>query len=144
MPLIEGRYSGWGIDVVWAMLMAEPRMRAAVVDEIAMTHARAHLQGDLYPALDRLGIDAKREFREVLAEYPGAPRQQIVYGGILADGRPVGATRARMLNGAHLVRGVLQSHKAAAHPLPGRRDRRERGKSISACAEAPRPHPLSP
>lgn len=103
MPLIENRHSGWGIDVVWARLMDEPWQRCAVVDEVTMAHTRPHLRGNIYAALADLGVDVKRELREVLADYGNPSRLQLVYGAVLADGRRIGGVKARLLYGGRLV-----------------------------------------
>lgn len=112
LPVIANRYSGWGIDVVWALLMSDPWQACAVIDEVSMVHTRPHFTGDIYPALARLGVKPKGERAGVLRDYRNPPRLQVVYGAVRLDGRRVGAARTRVVHGAELVRGARGTWKS--------------------------------
>lgn len=90
LPLFERHSSGWGISHVWALLMSEPAYRAAIVDEVPMTHTRPQQTGALYSQFARMGISPEREIAELVDAYPGVPRSMLLYGGVLRDGRHAG------------------------------------------------------
>ncbi|MEZ2126348.1 MULTISPECIES: DUF707 domain-containing protein [unclassified Sinorhizobium] len=98
LPIFERHYSGWGTDLVWALLMKDPAFRAAIVDEVPMTHTRPLYTGPIYNTLAAAKVDPSEEVRRVRASFDNLPPGMQVYGGYLADGRRVGPFWARIRN----------------------------------------------
>jgi hypothetical protein len=103
LPMFEKYTVGWGIDLIWTMLMKEPAFCAALVDEVPMTHTRPLYSGPLYNALANKGSDPHRELADVISRFTNVPGAMIVYGGVLKNGRRVGGSIARLLNGLYLL-----------------------------------------
>lgn len=109
LPILRGAFSGWGIDLVWALLMPEPRYRSAIVDAAGMTHTRPLFTGSIYRSLAGSGLKAPDELKATLARYVNPPDRMVVYGGILRGGARVGEMQARLLNGLQLL---ANAHRA--------------------------------
>lgn len=103
LPLFERYVSGWGISHVWTLLMPDPAYRAAIIDEVPMTHTRQHHSGPLYRQFAATGVDPYQEMRELMDAYVNTPRQMVLYGGVLADGRRSGAVATPLRNGLSLL-----------------------------------------
>ena len=83
--------SGWGLDLVWPVLLGNPRDKIAIIDEITMTHTRPvdPKEGAFYEYLRGLGVDPYSEFRELGNAYeigPGFEPQ--TYGTVPATTDP--------------------------------------------------------
>lgn len=102
LPMFERHFTGWGTDMIWAMLMKDPSYRAAIVDEVPMTHTRPLYSGPIYNTFAKEKIDPKEEVRGLLACFDNHPLRMHVYGGYLSNGRKVGAFEARIRNAVGL------------------------------------------
>ena len=109
LPIIEKYVCGWGADHIWALLMQDPPFKAAVIDEVTMTHTRAFYTGTLYDSFAKQGVNPFDEAKVVTALFENFPKRTVVYGGILEDGRTVGNTQVQLRNGAHLVLSALRT-----------------------------------
>lgn len=102
LPMFERHFTGWGTDMIWTMLMKDPAYRAAIVDEVPMTHTRPLYSGPIYNTFAKDKIDPKEEVRELLASFDNHPLRMHVYGGYLGNGRMVGAFETRIRNAVGL------------------------------------------
>jgi hypothetical protein len=73
LPTFLETRSGWGLDWLWPRSFGPREM--AVVDSIGVEHTGRLLRGELYRKLAALGIDAGREFDEVMARHGGFNRR---------------------------------------------------------------------
>jgi Protein of unknown function (DUF707) len=103
LPMFEKYSTGWGVDLIWTMLMKEPAFRAALVDEVPMTHTRPLYSGGLYRDLANKSNDPRRELAELTSRFANLPGAMIVYGGVLKNGQRVGGSLARLVNGLYLL-----------------------------------------
>ncbi|MEI4473670.1 hypothetical protein [Frigidibacter sp. MR17.24] len=103
LPMFERHYTGWGTDLVWALLMESPAWRAAVVDAVPMTHTRPLYTGPLYSSYAE-GISPQAEIQAFRGAFENFPEAMQVYGGVLANGRRVRSTEARLRNAVGLAR----------------------------------------
>ena len=103
LPIIEKYVCGWGADHIWAMLMKDPAFKAAVIDEVTMTHTRAFYTGTLYDSFNKQGVDPFNEVKVVTALFENFPKRTVVYGGISVSGRRVGSVETQLRNSAHLI-----------------------------------------
>ncbi|UST56342.1 DUF707 domain-containing protein (plasmid) [Comamonadaceae bacterium OTU4NAUVB1] len=103
LPIIEKYVCGWGADHIWALLMAEPAYKAAVLDEVTMTHTRAFYTGTLYDSFAKQGVNPFDEVKVVTALFENFPKRTVVYGGISTSGRHVGSVETQLRNSAHLI-----------------------------------------
>ncbi|MFS3135928.1 DUF707 domain-containing protein [Gluconacetobacter sacchari] len=102
LPMFERHFTGWGTDLIWAMLMRAPAYRAAIVDAVPMTHTRPLYSGPIYDTFAEGKVDPHEEVRSLMACFENHPRGMHVYGGYLNDGRRVGAFEARIRNAVGL------------------------------------------
>ena len=109
LPIIEKYVCGWGADHIWALLMQDPPFKAAVIDEVTMTHTRAFYTGTLYDSFAKQGVNPFDEVKIVTALFENFPKRTVVYGGILEDGRTVDNTHVQLKNGAYLVFTALRT-----------------------------------
>lgn len=98
LPMFERHFTGWGTDLIWAMLMKAPAYRAAIVDEVPMTHTRPLYSGPIYDTFAEDKVDPREEVRGLMACFENHPQGMHVYGGYLTDGRRVGDFEARIRN----------------------------------------------
>ncbi len=91
LPLLTYSSSGWGLDLVWCHLMADPLRKAAVIDEISVVHSRPIGKGTLYSDLKSAGKDNYQEQANVLSVCDIQPYRPRTYGGVLRSGRYVSA-----------------------------------------------------
>ncbi len=104
LPLYEKWTSGWGVDLIWALLMPDPAFKAAIVDEVPMTHTRRHFTGPIYKDFKDLNVDPRREVQEVAASYSNRLPKSVIYGAVLRNGRRIGGPTARLMNGWYVLR----------------------------------------
>ena len=104
LPLYEKWITGWGIDLIAALLMPDPAFKAAIIDEVPMTHTRPYFTGEIYDGFKTLNVDPQLEIQEVLASYRIGRPMLLIYGAVLKNGRRVGGSVARIINGLHLLR----------------------------------------
>lgn len=109
LPMFEVHFTGWGTDLVWTLLMDNPAYKAAVIDEVSMTHTRPLMIGPIYQTFKATGTNPYREIENVRANFLDAPTEMLVYGGILASGKKVGPIGARILHGTYLLRSFLRA-----------------------------------
>jgi hypothetical protein len=109
LPIIEKYVCGWGADHIWALLMEDPAYKAAVLDEVTMTHTRAFYTGTLYDSFAKQGVNPFDEVKVVTALFENFPERTVVYGGLLSDGKRVGNTQVQLRNGMHLVLTALKT-----------------------------------
>lgn len=109
LPMFERHYTGWGTDLVWTLLMEDPAFRAAIVDEVPMTHTRPLYSGPMYSTYAKQKIDPRAEIEKMTGCFENMPPGMQVYGGYLADGTRVGPFRTRMLNALGLIRVARRS-----------------------------------
>lgn len=103
LPMFEDHFTGWGTDLVWALLMDDPAYRAAIVDEVPMVHTRPLYSGPIYSTFVEGKIDPEAEVEKMISGVENHPRKMRVYGGKLTGGRPVGAFGAQLRNGLGLL-----------------------------------------
>jgi hypothetical protein len=103
LPIIEKYVCGWGADHIWAMLMEDPAFKAAVIDEVTMTHTRAFYTGTLYDSFNKQGVNPFDEVKTVTALFENFPKRTVVYGGISTSGRRLGNVETQLRNSAHLI-----------------------------------------
>lgn len=106
LPLFKRWPTGWGLDDVWSLLMPDVVRGSAIIDCEPMLHLRPLETGDIYKKFADLGMDPRRDWREIRASYDIAGKGKHVYGGVLQSGRRVGRKRANFLNGLHLLRSA--------------------------------------
>ncbi len=109
LPMFERHFTGWGTDLLWALLMEDPAYRAAIVDEVPMVHTRPLYTGPVYDSFSEGRIDPEREVESLVGAVDNHPHAMLVYGGRLTDGRRVGAFRACIGNGFGLLRVAARS-----------------------------------
>jgi hypothetical protein len=88
LPLFEGSYTGYGLDLGWA----EQNMtqRAGIIDAIAMTHSREIGGGPIYEVMAKQGLGTVKEEESAARKRFGlAHHAKLPLGGILKDGRVV-------------------------------------------------------
>jgi len=113
LPVFERHITGWGVDLVWTMLMKNPAYRSAIIDEVPMTHTRPLYSGSLYKVFTDRAIDPWQEIDILTGSFTNFPYAMIVYGGVLKNGREVGDLQTRLIAGLHL----LSSAPATKHPF---------------------------
>lgn len=103
MPYLERMFTGWGLDLVWAMLMPDPSYRAAILDNIEVRHTRPFETGAIYSAFREMGVDPHQERSRVANTYKSALPGIIVYGGVTPGGLQTNGPLTRLMNGLHLL-----------------------------------------
>jgi hypothetical protein len=86
LPTFRESVSGWGLDMVWPVLLGNPRDRIAIVDEVVVTHTRpVDVQnGRFYNYLRNNGISPYDELAQLCDKYGIARDQQpVVYGAYI-------------------------------------------------------------
>jgi hypothetical protein len=113
LPTFTRSASGWGLDLVWPILLGRPADRVAVIDAVPVLHTRPVGGGGWYRSM---GIDPGEEKRGLAAEYGVAlPFKIRQYGGI-----PRGAGADR---GAAMPAGVRFLALSARGTAPSLRRR---------------------
>lgn len=111
LPMFEHHFTGWGTDLIWAMLMEDPAYKAAIIDEVSMTHTRPLMVGPIYKTFASQNTDPRKEIDKLRLSFENPPDAMMIYGGILASGRVVSGPEARFRNGTALMRTFLRSKK---------------------------------
>ncbi|GGH13219.1 hypothetical protein GCM10007036_11640 [Alsobacter metallidurans] len=109
LPMFEKHYTGWGTDMIWTMLMRDPPFRAAIIDEVQMTHTRPLYSGPIYNTFVDMHVDPRDEVRKLTESFANYPNSIVTYGGVLANGRTVGGRRTMLANVSYLVRNAHRS-----------------------------------
>ena len=104
LPLYQKWITGWATDQVAALLMPDPAFKAAIIDEVPMTHTRPFFAGAIYSGFKSLSVSPQLEIQQVLASYQNRPPGFLVYGAVLKNGQRVGGSIARIINGLHLLK----------------------------------------
>lgn len=104
LPLYQKWITGWATDQIAALLMPDPAFKAAIIDEVPMTHTRPFFTGAIYSGFKSLNVDPQLELQQVLASYRNRPPTFLVYGAVLKSGRRVGGSIARIINGTRLLK----------------------------------------
>lgn len=102
LPLFERYPTGFGTDLVWAMLMDDPARKAAVVDAVQMVHTRPLGSSALYARFAAMGRDLSQEIQQVMNAYENTPHFVLVYGGRLRGGREAGGAATKLLTALNL------------------------------------------
>ena len=76
LPTLRGNVSGWGFDWVWPRLLSDGGPRAAIIDEVTVTHTRRP-GGANYAGLKLVGVSPGAEALALLRKY-----------GIAKNGKP--------------------------------------------------------
>src|SRR5262245_19796425 len=85
LPLIEGAYTGWGLDFGWAR--DDLTKRSGIFDEIAMTHARPIGAGDIYKVALQQGLGTiEQEMDSAIDRFDYRSRLTFPRGGVRRDG----------------------------------------------------------
>lgn len=88
LPLFAVTRSGFGLDYAWHRLTTDPAQRAAILDEITVTHTRPigrHLAG----ALRAISTDPEIERADMTARMGIKAYHAIAFGGVMRNGRTV-------------------------------------------------------
>jgi hypothetical protein len=117
LPLYQKWITGWATDQVAALLMPDPAFKAAIIDEVPMTHTRPFFAGAIYSDFKNLNVDPQLETQQVLASYQNRPPGFLVYGAVLKNGQRVGGSIARIINGLHLLKMAPLSKNSARFSL---------------------------
>jgi hypothetical protein len=112
LPYIEKHFTGWGIDHIWALLMADPPFRAAVLDEVPMVHTRPFETGSIYTSFKEMKADPRVELKEILDQHGSELVGIVVYGGVLSGGRLLGGPSSRIVNGLSLLASSVGTRNA--------------------------------
>jgi hypothetical protein len=68
-PTFGESVSGWGLDMLWSSLLPYPQFKMAIIDGVAVYHARPQGIGELAPVLDKLGVDRQHELAQVMGKH---------------------------------------------------------------------------
>jgi hypothetical protein len=88
LPLFASTQSGFGLDYFWHRLTTDPTRKAAILDDICVTHTRPigrHLAATLLAS----GTDPEIERAEMTARMGVMGYHAVAYAGLLRDGRAV-------------------------------------------------------
>jgi Protein of unknown function (DUF707) len=112
LPYIAKHFTGWGIDHIWALLMADPPFRAAVLDEVRVVHTRPFETGALYASFREMKTDPRTELKEIMELHGSELVGMVVYGGILRGGRYLSGPASRIINGLSLLASSVGGRNA--------------------------------
>jgi hypothetical protein len=112
LPMFEKHFTGWGTDLIWTMMMDQPAFKAAIVDAVVMTHTRPLYSGPIYDTFAKSHVDPRSEIAELTGSFDNMPGEMLVYGGILATGKTIGAAATLRRNGLWLISVATQSKLA--------------------------------
>lgn len=88
LPLMEGSYTGWGLDFGWAN--DQLTQKAGIIDAIAMTHARPIGGGKIYDAFEEQGLGTiGGEVADAFGRFGLKKKITLPLGGVRKDGREV-------------------------------------------------------
>jgi hypothetical protein len=87
VPTFQENKSGWGLDYLWQMYIDNPRWQSGIVDAAQIRHTRP-VGGPNYEAVKKAGgFTADQEFALLRQKYFLLDLSQIVWNGVLHDGR---------------------------------------------------------
>ncbi|WOH53672.1 DUF707 domain-containing protein [Bradyrhizobium sp. sBnM-33] len=112
LPYVEKHFTGWGIDHIWALLMADPPFRAAVLDEVSVVHTRPFETGAIYASFKAMKADPRVELKEVMELHGSELVGMVVYGGVLRGGGFLGGPSSRIVNGLSLLASSFRARNA--------------------------------
>lgn len=71
LPTFPRSISGWGLDLIWPIVLGQPENAIAIIDEIAITHTRPidPRAGRFYEYLRKLGVDPYKELQLLKKEH---------------------------------------------------------------------------
>ncbi len=98
--------SGWGMDLVWPMLLGDPADRIAILDAVPVLHTRPVASSAWY---ERLQVDPGEEKRAMAARYGIALPHHLVHSGGIpraAGPDPSAAIRPGLRFAALVLRGA--------------------------------------
>ncbi len=72
LPTFSESLAGWGFDFIWPRLLGDGIQRAAMLDDVTVTHTRA-VGGPTYDRLKAMGIEPATEGRALLRRF-GVPK----------------------------------------------------------------------
>ena len=90
LPTFPRSISGWGLDLIWPIVLGQPENAIGIIDEIAITHTRPiDLRGGrFYEYLRKLGVDPYEELRLLKEEHGlGSDHEPRQFGGVPAPKR---------------------------------------------------------
>ena len=88
LPTMDQNASGWGVDFIWAKMLAGDPLSIAIIDEVQIRHTRPVGGGTLYDVVKALGGSAWHEYLEVEKRL-GTPRRYWISRAIRHSGREV-------------------------------------------------------
>jgi len=86
LPHFAETQSGFGLDYVWHRLTSDPRRKAAILDDVSMTHTRP-IGSALAINMQRGGRDAEQERERTTAKWNVSEYHAVAFSGRLRDGR---------------------------------------------------------
>ncbi|TVY11831.1 DUF707 domain-containing protein [Paenibacillus cremeus] len=133
-PSFDWCESGWGLDLIWPMVISHPHRMIGVLDETPVRHTRPIGGGMLYKKLARSPVEEmnelSRRFGFAISTY-GLPHYDGVPSGLPAAAPAGGPSRKRRRKGKKIRKNLrrkyprlLRNGKAKARK--GRRKRRKR------------------
>jgi hypothetical protein len=88
LPLFAVTRSGFGLDYVWHRLTTDPVRKAAILDEISVTHTRP-IGRHLANTLRAMSTDPESERADMTARIGIEAYHAVAFGGVMCDGRAV-------------------------------------------------------
>jgi len=88
LPVMNENLSGWGVDFVWAAMLAGRGGSIAIIDEVQVRHTRPIGGGGLYKAVKALGGSPWEEYQETLRKF-SITRRYWIHRAIRPSGRQV-------------------------------------------------------
>lgn len=89
LPTMNQNVSGWGVDFVWAKMLAGDRLGIAIIDEVQIRHTRPVGGGTLYDPLKQRGDSPWDEYRAAEKRYGIASRRYWIERAVRNSGREV-------------------------------------------------------
>ncbi|MBV9125757.1 MAG: hypothetical protein JO112_20600 [Planctomycetes bacterium] len=74
--------AGWGLDMMWPILLPHPWYTLAILDQAFLVHTRPIQTGSLYALLLRQGINPHEEMAKLVARFELPPLQFVEYGRV--------------------------------------------------------------
>lgn len=89
LPSMNENISGWGVDDLWSVILAEDASAMAILDEVQIRHTRPVGGGQLYEPLKAIGKSAWDEWRELHKSYGIVRQPHWMRGAIRISGRRI-------------------------------------------------------
>jgi len=90
LPTLNESISGWGVEFVWAKMLAGDPFSIAIIDEVQVQHTRPVGSGTLYDTLKASGRSPWDEYREVKNKFGITWHRFWISQAIRRHGREVG------------------------------------------------------